>query len=170
MLDAGIDCIEHATGPPSPHLPRFAEQGVPLVPTLINIATFPDIAAQAEGKFPRYAAHMRALWERRAERVLEAFEAGVTVYAGTDAGSVITHGRIVDELQALHAAGLPAAAALDAGSWAARDWLEPDGITEGAAADVLVCAADPRRDRRPCWISAPRAAGRRGPLRSCLQR
>jgi imidazolonepropionase-like amidohydrolase len=146
MLDAGIDCIEHATGLLPRHLPRFAEQGVPIVPTLINIATFPDIAAQAEGKFPRYAAHMRALWERRAERVLEAFEAGVTVYAGTDAGSVIKHGRIVDELQALHAAGLPAAAALDAGAWAARDWLGADGITEGAAADVLVCAGDPRRN------------------------
>ncbi len=123
MLDAGIDCIEHATGLLPRHLPRFVEQGVPIVPTLINIATFPDIAAQAEAKFPRYAAHMRALWERRAERVLAAFEAGVTIYAGTDAGSVIKHGRIVDELQALHAAGLPAAAALDAGAWAARDWL-----------------------------------------------
>ena len=87
---------------------------------------------------------MRSLWERRAERVLEAFDAGVTIYAGTDAGSVIKHGRIVDELQALHAAGLPAAAALDAGAWAARDWLGAGVITDGASADVLVCAEDPR--------------------------
>lgn len=146
MLDAGIDCIEHATGLLPRHLARFAEQGVPIVPTLINIATFPDIAAQAQAKFPRYAAHMRSLWERRAERVLAAFEAGVTIYAGTDAGSVIRHGRIVDELQALHAAGLPATAALDAGAWAARAWLGAGGITEGASADVLVCAEDPRRN------------------------
>jgi imidazolonepropionase-like amidohydrolase len=89
---------------------------------------------------------MRALWERRAERVLAAFEAGVTIYAGTDAGSVIKHGRIVDELWALHAAGLPATAALDAGAWAARNWLGADGITDGASADVLVCAEDPRHD------------------------
>jgi len=146
MLDAGIDCIEHATGLLPRHLPRFVEQGVPIVPTLINIATFPEIAAQAEGKFPRYAAHMRSLWERRAERVLEAYEAGVAIYAGTDAGSVIKHGRIVDELQALHAAGLPATEALDAGAWAARDWLGAAGITDGASADVLVCAEDPRRN------------------------
>ncbi|MGO4192888.1 amidohydrolase family protein [Arthrobacter sp. YAF17] len=146
MLDAGIDCIEHATGLLPRHLPRFVEQGVPIVPTLINIATFPEIAAQAEAKFPRYAAHMRSLWERRAGRVLEAYEAGVTIYAGTDAGSVIKHGRIVDELQALHAAGLPAAAALDAGAWAARDWLGADVITDGASTDVLVCAEDPRRN------------------------
>jgi imidazolonepropionase-like amidohydrolase len=144
MLDAGIDCIEHGTGLLPRHLPRFVEQGVPIVPTLINIATFPQIAAQAEAKFPRYAAHMRALWERRSERILEAFEAGVSIYAGTDAGSVIRHGRIVDEIQALHAAGLPARAALDACAWAARAWLGVDAIAEGASADVLVSAEDPR--------------------------
>jgi imidazolonepropionase-like amidohydrolase len=146
MLDAGIDCIEHGTGLLPRHLPRFVEQGVPIVPTLINIATFPDIAAQAEAKFPRYAAHMRSLWARRAERILEAHEAGVVIYVGTDAGSVIRHGRIVDEIRALHAAGLPAAAALDAASWSARTWLGADGLTESASADVLVCAEDPRRN------------------------
>ncbi|WP_426978381.1 amidohydrolase family protein [Pseudarthrobacter sp. O4] len=144
MLDAGIDCIEHGTGLLPRHLPRFVEQGVPIVPTLINIATFPAIAERADTKFPRYAAHMRSLWERRGERILEAFEAGVAIYAGTDAGSVIKHGRIVDEIQALHDAGLPARAALDAGAWAARAWLGADAISEGASADVLVCADDPR--------------------------
>lgn len=146
MLDAGIDCIEHGTGLLPRHLARFVEQGVPIVPTLINIATFPDIAARAEPKFPRYAAHMRSLWERRAERILEAHEAGVAIYAGTDAGSVIRHGRIADEVRALHAAGLPAAAALDAASWSARAWLGAEGIAEGASADVLVCAEDPRQN------------------------
>lgn len=144
MLDAGIDCIEHATGLLPRHLPRFAGQGVPIVPTLINIATFPDIAAQAEPKFPRYAAHMRALWERRAERVAEAYEAGVRIFAGTDAGSVIRHGRIADEILALHAAGLPMAAALDAACWSARTWLGAQNLAEGARADVVVCAEDPR--------------------------
>ena len=144
MLDAGIDCIEHGTGLLPRHIPRFVEQRVPIVPTLINIATFPDIAARAEAKFPVYAAHMRALWQRRNERIVEAFEAGVPIYAGTDAGSVIGHGRIVDEIQALHTAGLPAAAALDAASWGARKWLGAEGIAEGASADVLLCEQDPR--------------------------
>jgi imidazolonepropionase-like amidohydrolase len=151
MLDANIDCIEHATGLLPRHLPRFVEQGVPIVPTLINIATFPDIAAQAEPKFPRYAAHMRALWERRAERVLEAYEAGVQIYAGTDAGSVIRHGRIADEILALHRAGLPMAVALDAACWGARRWLGAEGLQEGARADVVLCGKDPR--------TAPEAVG-----------
>lgn len=145
VLDAGIDCVEHATGLLPRHLPRFVEQRVPIVPTLINIATFPDIAAQAESKFPRYAAHMRALWERREERVLEAYGAGVQIFAGTDAGSVIRHGRIADEILALRAAGLPMASALDAACWSARKWLGADGIEEGARADVVVCREDPRK-------------------------
>lgn len=146
MLDAGIDCVEHATGLLPRHIPRFVEQQVPIVPTLINIATFPDIAARAEARFPRYAAHMRGLWERRDERVLEAYEAGVQVFAGTDAGSVIRHGRIADEILALHAAGLPPVAALDAACWSARRWLGADALAEGASADVVLCSEDPRAD------------------------
>ncbi|MFK0001135.1 amidohydrolase family protein [Paenarthrobacter sp. NPDC090522] len=146
MLDAGIDCIEHATGLLPRHVPRLVEQLVPIVPTLVNIATFPDIAAQARPKFPDYAQHMTALWERRRERVLEAFEAGVSIYAGTDAGSVINHGRIADEMQELHDAGLPPAAVLNAATWGAREWLGADAISEGASADVVVCAADPRQE------------------------
>ena len=162
MLDAGIDCIEHGTGLLPRHLPRFVEQGVPIVPTLINIATFPDIAAQAEAKFPRYAEHVLGLWERRAERILEADGAGVAIYAGPDAGSVIKHGRIADEVQALHAAGLPAGAALDAAAWAARDWLGAEAIAEGASADVLVCAEDPRRNL--ATLQTPRGIVLRGEL------
>lgn len=146
MLDAGIDCIEHATGLLPHHLPRLVEQQVPIVPTLINIDTFPGIAARADAKYPVYAAHMRALWSRRHERVREAFDAGVRIFAGTDAGSTIAHGRIADEILELGRAGLPAAAALDAATWGARQWLGVDGLAEGASADVVLCDGDPRRD------------------------
>ncbi|WP_120519633.1 amidohydrolase family protein [Arthrobacter celericrescens] len=144
MLDAGIDCIEHATGLLPRHIPRLVEQDVPILPTLVNIATFPHIAARAEAKFPRYAAHMLALWERRYERIGEAHHAGVRVFAGTDAGSVIKHGRIAEEILELHRAGLPAAAALDAACWSARKWLGAEAISEGAPADVVLCTEDPR--------------------------
>src|SRR5207248_2794799 len=51
-----------------------------------------------------------------------------------------------DEIIALHEAGLPAEEALAAGSWAARRWLGHPGLEEGAPADFLVCAGDPRAD------------------------
>ncbi|AUZ89288.1 amidohydrolase [Arthrobacter agilis] len=146
MLDAGIDCIEHATGMLPRHVPRFVEQGVAIVPTLVNVDTFPVIADGAQQKFPDYAAHMRRLWGGREEMVRRAYDAGIPVYAGTDAGSVIAHGRLPDEIAALAGAGLGASAALDAGCWAARRWLGFPGIEEGASADAVVCSSDPRQD------------------------
>jgi hypothetical protein len=65
LVGAGIDCVEHATGLTEDTVPLFAELGVAIVPTLVNIATFPQIAASAEAKFPTYAGHVRALHERR---------------------------------------------------------------------------------------------------------
>jgi imidazolonepropionase-like amidohydrolase len=146
MLDAGIDCIEHATGMLPRHLSRFVEQEVAIVPTLVNVDTFPAIADGAASKYPDYAAHMRRLWGGRQEMVRRAYDAGVAVYAGTDAGSVIAHGRLPDEVSALADAGMGATAALDAACWSARSWLGFPGIEEGASADAVVCTADPRKD------------------------
>jgi imidazolonepropionase-like amidohydrolase len=143
LLGAGIDCIEHGTGLSPDLIDLMAERQVGLVPTLINIARFPEIAARG-GKFPRYADHMRALHATVHERVRAAHEAGVPIYTGTDAGSEVPHGRIADEIIALHAAGLPADDALAAGSWRARAWLGvEDGLAEGSTASFVAYAADP---------------------------
>ncbi len=53
---------------------------------------------------------------------------------------------MVDEIVALHEAGLPAEAALAAGSWGARAWLGHAGLEEGAPADFVVYDADPRAE------------------------
>jgi len=146
LLAVGIDCIEHATGLTEGTTALAASAGVAVVPTLINIATFPAIAAPAAEKFPGYAAHMLALHERRYDTIRHAHEAGIPVYAGTDAGGSLAHGRIADEVRELHAAGLPRTAALSAATWGARAWLGRPGLEEGAQADLVVYDADPRLD------------------------
>ena len=148
LVEAGIDCIEHATGLDERTLPLLADRGVAIVPTLINIDTFPGIAAAADGKFPTYASHMRALHERRHATVGAAHDAGLPIYAGTDAGGSLAHGRVVDEVLELARAGLPPVEALSAACWAARAWLGRDGLSEGASADLLVLDGDPREDLR----------------------
>lgn len=145
LVRAGIDCIEHGTGLTDDLIAEMAARGTALVPTLINIDTFPGIADQAE-KYPTYAAHMRELHRTARDVVRKAAEAGVPVYAGTDAGGGIDHGRIADEIAALHAVGLPASDALGAGSWAAREWLRRPGLHVGARADLVVYRSDPRVD------------------------
>jgi imidazolonepropionase-like amidohydrolase len=137
---------------------------VAIVPTLINIETFPGIAAAAEDKFPVYAAHMRALHQRRHETVRAAHEAGLAIYAGTDAGGALAHGRIVDEVLDLAEAGLPPVTALSAATWSAREWLRRDGLVEGASADLLALDGDPRQDLRV--LQAPAAVVLRGVVRA----
>jgi imidazolonepropionase-like amidohydrolase len=96
--------------------------------------------------------------------VAAAHEAGIAVYAGTDAGGALAHGRIADEVEALAEAGLPKVVALAAATWAARQWLGRDGLGEGAPADLVVLDADPREDLRV--LRAPRAVVLRGVVRS----
>ncbi len=146
LVGAGIDCIEHGTGASDEVLAEMARRGTALVPTLINVGTFPAIAERASAKFPRYAAHMNALHARAPGMVRRARAAGVPIYAGSDAGGGIRHGRIADEVAALHAAGLPAADALAAASWAARDWLGRPGLQPGTPADLVAYPSDPRAD------------------------
>lgn len=164
LVEAGIDCIEHATGLDETTLPLLAARGVAIVPTLINIETFPGIAAAAEAKFPAYAAHMRDLHARRYATVAAAHEAGIAIYAGTDAGGALAHGRAADEVLDLARAGMSAVQALSAATWAAREWLGHDGLVEGAAADLLVLDGDPRQDLRV--LKAPRAVVLRGVVRA----
>jgi len=146
LLAAGVDGIEHACGLDDATRPVAARQGVAVVPTLVNIATFPAIADAAQDKFPVYAAHMRRLHAQRRATVAAAYEEGVPLFVGTDAGSSLPHGLIAREVAELVAAGIPATAALDAASWGARSWLGRPGLEEGAAADLVVYPDDPRAD------------------------
>ncbi|MFC4945374.1 amidohydrolase family protein [Pseudonocardia sp. GCM10023141] len=145
LINAGIDGIEHGTGLNDELIAEMARRGTSLVPTLINVATFPGIADSAH-RYPTYAAHMRELHAGAYDVVRRAAEAGVPVYAGTDAGGGIAHGRIADEVLALHEAGLDATTALAAGSWAARHWLGRPSLQVGGRADLVVYRSDPRLD------------------------
>ncbi len=162
LINAGIDCIEHGTGLTDELIAEMARRGTALVPTLINVDTFPGIA-EAATRYPTYAAHMRALHAGARGLVRKAAEAGVAMYAGTDAGGGILHGRIADEVAALHAAGLPDA--VGAASWAAREWLGRPSLSAGHPADLVVYRADPRAD--PSVLREPMLVMLRGrPVRA----
>jgi imidazolonepropionase-like amidohydrolase len=147
LLEAGIDCIEHGTGLSLPLIDLMAARNVALVPTVVQLDNFPQYAAAGAEKFPGYAEHMLDLWSRRRETIGAAYEAGVPIYAGTDAGGVLPHGLIASEVVELRTYGLSAADALGAASWRAREWLGLSGtLEEGAEADFVVYDADPLED------------------------
>lgn len=143
LIRAGIDCIEHGTGLTEETVALMAEYGTALVPTLINIENFPDFA-DAASKYPVYATHMRELYARCPGRIGAAREAGVPIYAGSDAGGNIAHGRIAEEVAALAGIGMTSTEALGAASWDARKWLGRPVLADGAPADLLCFIDDPR--------------------------
>jgi imidazolonepropionase-like amidohydrolase len=146
MVRAGVDSVEHGTGLSLDLIDEMARQGTALVPTMINIRTFGTIAEQARAKFAGYADHMLALRDGFPSVVRAAWEAGVPVYVGTDAGGGIRHGLAAEEMLLLHEAGLPAADVLAAASWRAREWLGFPGLVEGGLADLVVYPTDPRSE------------------------
>jgi imidazolonepropionase-like amidohydrolase len=143
LINAGIDCIEHGTGITDDIISLMLAHGTALVPTLINIDNFPGIADSA-AKYPTYAAHMRALHASSRYRLGSAFDAGIPIYAGSDAGGMVAHGRIADEVNALTGIGLSATEALGAACWEARRWLGAPALEHGAPADLVCFSEDPR--------------------------
>jgi imidazolonepropionase-like amidohydrolase len=149
LLAAGIDCIEHGTGLSSDLIDDMAARQVALVPTVKQLENFPAYAAAGEAKFPGYAAHIRDLFARRRETIKAAYDAGVPIYAGTDAGGVLPHGLIAAEAAELVGYGLDPLDVLSSASWGARAWLGAPGLLEeGDPADLVVYDADPRDDLR----------------------
>lgn len=164
LISAGVDSIEHGTGLTDELIDTAAASGAAVVPTLINIDNFPGFALAGEAKYPTYAAHMRALFASSRERIRRAWEAGIPVYTGTDAGGSLPHGLIRDEVRALVGAGIPQPDVIAQASWRGRDWLGLPGMDpdndEGAPADLVVYDSDPRTDLAA--LQAPRCTVLRG--------
>lgn len=152
LVSAGIDCIEHGTGMSDEVIEEMAERGTALVPTIINLNRFPQYAEPGRERYPRFAAHLMDLHARRHQTIGKAIEAGIGVWSGTDAGTVVPHGEILSEVAELAALG-GSDFAIKASSWGARQWLGAAGAEVGASADLIVMTGDPRNDvaelRRP---------------------
>jgi imidazolonepropionase-like amidohydrolase len=144
LISAGIDCIEHGTGITDDIIASMLDHGTALVPTLINLDNFPRIAESAS-RYPDYADNIRRLHANSRQRIRAVREAGVPIYAGTDAGGGVDHGRISDEVEALKGIGMSPTDALGAACWDARRWLGRPGLEHGAPADLLCYTDDPRQ-------------------------
>ena len=161
LLAAGVDAIEHGSGLTADTIETMVEKGIGLVPTMIQIENFPSIAAPAQEKFPTYHRHMTALHDRRKATFRAAWEAGVAMYAGTDAGGFNVHGALPREIEALSAV-MPPEEAIAAASWRARQWLGFAGIDDGAPADLVIYGEDPRVALAHGALPAPSAVVVRG--------
>ncbi|WP_127500761.1 amidohydrolase family protein [Actinoplanes solisilvae] len=140
-VEAGVDSLEHGMGLDPALLPRMAEQGTALTPTL-SVITGSLAKAVAEPDSPRKRWYVSGA-SVHGDLTAAAVEAGVTVLAGTDSRP---HGGIAEEIQAMYAAGVSPHEAIAAASWKARSYLGLPGLVDGAPADAVVYETDPRTD------------------------
>jgi imidazolonepropionase-like amidohydrolase len=138
---AGVDSLEHGMCLDPSLLAQMAAQGTALTPTL-SVITSGLARARERPASPRRDWYLGGA-EVHGQLAAAAAEAGVTLLAGTDSRP---HGRVVDEVRALADAGVRAHDALGAASWSARAYLGLPGLVDGAPADVVVYAEDPRTD------------------------
>ncbi|MCT7353594.1 amidohydrolase family protein [Streptomyces sp. 15-116A] len=152
---AGVDSLEHGMHLDPGLIDRMAAQGTAFVPTLSAFAAGVD-RRRAEEPSARRDWWLSG-WESLLPTVTAAYEAGVTVLAGTDS---FPCGTVTSEIHWLIRAGLPARAALGAASWGARSWLGLPGLVDGGPADLVVYDADPIAD--PSVLAHPRRIVLRG--------
>jgi imidazolonepropionase-like amidohydrolase len=138
---AGVDSVEHGMCLDPALLNDMAAKGMVLTPTLSTLQSSLAAAHDREDS-PRKRWYVNGATAHPG-LVTAAAEAGVPLLAGTDS---LPHGRIIDEVQALAAAGIRPHDALAAASWTARHYLGLPGLAPEAPADAVVYESDPRLD------------------------
>jgi imidazolonepropionase-like amidohydrolase len=165
-VDAGFDSIEHGLGLSTDQIERMAAGGIALTPTMSAVMGFWTGLIEMVGSPASEVARAARSVERHPAMVRTAAEAGVRLLAGTDSG-VVPHGAVAGEVRRLVDAGVPADAAVAAGSWDARTFLGFPLIVDGAAADLVAFDADPRED--PAVLGRPRLIALAGAIVSGAQ-
>jgi len=148
---AGIHSIEHGMFLDDETIGLMLEKGTYLVPTLLAPLAVLE-AAEGSGAMPEYGIRKaRATIDAHRDSIARAYQAGVRIAMGTDAG-VMPHGTNLRELGLMCGIGMSPMEAIVATTQVAADcmgWGDRLGsLTPGKLADVVVAAADPLADIR----------------------
>ena len=139
-VEAGVDSIEHGFFMNRDTLKKMADKQISWVPTFSPVYfqyRLPELAGWNEQTVQR----LDAILQNHFERIALAFEMGVRVIAGSDAGSCgVPHGSgLIDELFFLARAGLPMANVLASATSVPRSlWhCESANIVPGSQVNFL---------------------------------
>lgn len=146
-IDAGIDCIEHGHCITEKMADEMKEKGIALVPTFYiyqHLSSSESVPAYAREKASKIIAHHR-------DALKWAHERGVTIGAGSDAGSPFgPHPLLLKEIIALAEGGLTKEEALKAATYNAAQILGAGdrlgSVKEGMLADLVLVCGDPSEE------------------------
>lgn len=149
-IEAGVDSIEHGTLMDDDVVDAMLARGLYLVPTLLAVHRI--IEHGEAGGIPEYAVRKaKEVRDRHFASVRRAFEAGVKIAMGTDAGTPFNfHGENLNELPLMVEAGLSPMQAIEASTRVGAELLELDDqvgtLVPGKLADVVIVDGDPIAD------------------------
>lgn len=161
-IAAGVDSIEHGFFMRPDQINAMADKGIAWTPTFAPVH-FQWASPEVAGWSPQTVENIVRILASHAENLLRAEEAGVTLLAGSDAGSHgVGHGQgLIEELQWMRDAGLSVEAVLRAATGAARAHFgELARLTVGSQFDAILLAASPFE--RFDTLCRPEAVFRRG--------
>ena len=148
-VEAGIDSIEHGFFMERDILCAMADKGIAWVPTFSPVY-FQYERPELAGWNSETVTGLWHILEQHFEHIALAGEIGVSIVAGSDAGSYgVPHGKgLIDELMFLRRAGLPIESVLAAAtSLPRRLWgCEPADIRSGCRVDLITLAGSPFAD------------------------
>ncbi len=151
-LRAGIDTIEHGA------FDRWDDEAFTLLTDraqprwLVPTLAAPDGILAGEGRVPEWVIEKtRPIGVRHRANIAEAYRAGVTLAAGTDAGTPLNpHGGLPRELELMHEVGVSLADVFQAVTRNAAAALDLEGrigsLAPGAVADLVSLDGDPSAD------------------------
>jgi imidazolonepropionase-like amidohydrolase len=113
VIDGGIGSVEHGFLMRPEDLPRMRDRQIAWTPTFAPLQKQLEHADRMEWDAGTVS-QIRRVLDQHAAQLLRAHELGVPITAGSDAGAFgVPHGHgLLDELELMEAAGLPAAAVL----------------------------------------------------------
>ena len=149
-IQAGVDSIEHATFLDEETISWILEKHVYLIPTLSNTYRLSTIG-ETEG-LPVYMVETaKRIFPIMMDRFKAAYEAGVSLAAGTDGGSWFNpHHDLVTELELRKQAGVSNLDLIKMATKSAAECLGIDSevgtIEKGKRSDLIIVDGDPTQD------------------------
>lgn len=148
-IEAGIDSIEHGADIPKEYLIKMKEKGLAYVPTL----SVYRILSESEGILPANTVRKsKVVHENQKATFKNAYELGVMIALGTDAGSMNfgEHPSVAREMMDMYNAGMASGDVIKSATINCAKVLGLDkskgSLEEGKIADIVVLNKNPLED------------------------